>query len=340
MVVRIKETPELNVARHYRVAPEEKVVCVLCPQACVLREGEAGRCRVRKVKDGRLIAKSYGQVSSIALDPIEKKPLYHFYPGALVLSVGTVGCNLACRFCQNWEIAHGNPTTRYLAPEELVAMALQYRAKGNIGLAYTYSEPLVWYEYILDTAELAHQEGLKNILVTNGYINPGPLQELAPFLDGVNLDLKGWTDDFYRSNCEGRVKPVLETAEFLAKKTLLEVTTLLIPGENDQEEDLRALVGFLADLDPGIPLHLSRYFPHYRMTASPTPLETMKKAYRLAKERLHYVYLGNIAETEYIRTECPDCGGLWVERSTLSIRITGLEDGRCQKCGRKADLLY
>lgn len=341
MVVGIEKVEEVSIeARHYQVLPDQRVVCVLCPKACVLHEEETGRCCIRRVKEGRLIAESYGQVSSLALDPIEKKPLFHFYPGALILSVGTVGCNLACGFCQNWEIAHGAAETRYLAPEELVAMAMRYRRKGNIGLAYTYSEPLVWYEYIIDTATLAHKEGLKNILVTNGYINPEPLQELLPLIDAVNLDLKGWTDEFYKKNCEGRVKPVLETAKILADQVSLEVTNLLIPEENDREEEVKELVGFLADLDPRIPLHFSRYFPHYRMTTPSTPLKTMKRAYQLAKERLHYVYLGNIAETAYSRTECPQCGEVLVDRSSFSIRIIGLEGGHCRKCGRKADLVY
>jgi pyruvate formate lyase activating enzyme len=323
--------------------PDGAVLCTLCPQACRLQEGERGKCRVRFRRGDRIYLASYGQVSALALDPIEKKPLYHFYPGAAILSVGTIGCNLHCGFCQNWEIAHGEAPTEYLSPEDLVALADKYRARGNIGLAYTYSEPLVWYEYVYDTARLAREKGFKNVLVTNGYLNPEPLQELLPFIDAANLDIKAWIDDFYGRNCEGRVGPVKKAAAIMAKTVHLEVTNLLIPGENDGEEEIRELVRFVAGLDRRIPLHFSRYHPDYRMELPPTPLPVLEKAYRIAKEELYYVYVGNVStldgRTGYNRTNCPDCGQVLVERTGFSARVTGVAGDRCESCGREVDLV-
>lgn len=329
--------------RYFRLLEGGTVLCTLCPQSCRLQEGERGRCRVRFAHGGKVNLSSYGQVSALALDPIEKKPLYHFYPGAEILSVGTVGCNLRCGFCQNWEIAHGDAPTEYLSPKDLVELADNYRARGNIGLAYTYSEPLVWYEYVYDTARLARKKGLKNVLVTNGYLNPEPLRELLPYIDAVNLDLKGWEDNFYRRHCEGRVGPVLKTVEIMAEKVHLEVTNLLIPGENDREEEIGELVRFLAGLDRRIPLHFSRYFPNYRLELPPTPISILETAYKLAKEELDYVYVGNIDAVDermgYNRTNCPGCGQILVERTGFKARVTGVDGDCCGTCGREVDLV-
>jgi pyruvate formate lyase activating enzyme len=335
--LRTAERREVS-AHLYHVSGSGRVVCRLCPQACSLREGERGKCRVRMAQGDRIYLENYGQVTALALDPIEKKPLYHFYPGSYILSVGTFGCNLACRFCQNWEIAQEKAAAEYISPEELVHLAKRAEAKGNIGLAFTYSEPLVWYEYVFDTVRLAKQAGLRNVLVTNGFINPGPLQELLPYIDGVNLDLKGWTDHFYREYCAGRVRPALEIARLLAKSVHLEITNLLIPGVNDGETEIRELAAFVADLDQRIPLHFSRYFPNYQMDLPPTPVSTLHQAYHIAKERLDYVYLGNMADQRYSRTVCPECGEVWVERNGFSAKLLGLQTGRCQGCGREADL--
>lgn len=324
-------------ASYFHSLPGGKVVCTLCPQACLLQEGKTGLCRGRYVKKGKIYSSNYGRVSSLALDPIEKKPLYHFYPGSLILSVGTIGCNLACKFCQNWQIAHEEAETEEISPEDLVSLAIRYQPEGNIGIAYTYSEPLVWYDYILDTARLGREKGLKNILVTNGYINPKPLEELIPYIDGVNLDIKG-SDSFYENNCGARLEPVLNTASKLVGRVHLEVTNLLIPGENDREEEIVDLIRFLAELDKKIPLHFSRYFPQYRMTTSSTPMSKLEKAYTLAKEELYYVYLGNISDYRYSRTHCPECGELWVDRR-MNVAILGLKDGHCAACGREADLI-
>ena len=224
---KVREVP----AHLYRAVDSGRVVCGLCPQSCALQEGELGKCRVRVARSGKLYLENYGQVTALALDPIEK-PLYHFHPGSAILSVGTFGCNLACRFCQNWEIAQAETRAEDIQPEELVALAESAKARGSIGLAFTYSEPLVWYEYVLDSARLAKKAGLKNVLVTNGFINPAPLQELLPYIDGVNLDLKGWTDAFYREYCGGRVRPVLDIARLLAEQVHLKLP-ICSSGVND-----------------------------------------------------------------------------------------------------------
>lgn len=323
---------------YYQVLTDGNVLCTLCPQACRLAEGKRGQCRSRVARGKKLYTANYGRVSAIALDPIEKKPLYHFYPGSLILSVGTVGCNLHCQFCQNWRIAQDEAETEAVTPEALIALAVRAKEQGNIGLAYTYSEPVVWFEYILDTARLARQQGLKNVLVTNGYLNPEPLEELLPYLDGVNLDLKG-PDRFYRQYCGGRLAPVMKTAAQLVGRVHLEVTNLLIPGENDDPDTISHLVAFLADLDRKIPLHFSRYFPQYRLDIPPTPPSTLEQAYRLAREKLAYVYIGNLGDSRYSVTHCPRCGAALVERSAYQVKIDGIKDRHCVACGKEVDLI-
>lgn len=297
-------------------------------------------CRVRRREGERLYTLNYGRISSLALDPIEKKPLYHFYPGGLILSAGTTGCNLACGFCQNWEISQEEAPTRALAPGELIAIARHETGRGNIGLAYTYSEPAVWWEFLMDTAPLAKEAGLANVMVTNGYLNQDPLAELLPFLDAVNMDLKGFCDDFYRRTCHGRLAPVLAFAEaVVAAGVHLELTNLIIPGYNDGEEDLRALAAWVAGLDPGIPLHFSRYLPQYRFTAPPTPVETLERAFAIAREKLHHVYIGNAAVPDGRDTFCASCGAVLARREGFETRLTGVENGKCKACGSKAPFI-
>lgn len=291
-------------------------------------------CRVRRRDGEKLQTLNYGRISSLALDPIEKKPLYHFHPGALILSAGTLGCNLACGFCQNWQISQADAPTRFISPDALVALAERERAGGNIGLAYTYSEPSVWFEYLLDTAPLARERGLKNVMVTNGYLNQGPLAELLPYLDAANVDLKGMRDAFYRESCHGRLQPVLAFVEALAAAGVhLELTNLVIPGYNDAEADLRALVDWVAALDPAIPVHFSRYFPQYRFTAPPTPLATLRRAYDLAREKLRFVYIGNAAAGR--DTLCARCGATLVRREGFGADPAGVMRGRCRRCGER-----
>lgn len=286
----------MKLATHWvKKENSSEVRCLLCPHGCVISEGKQGRCRVRKNVAGKLYLLNYGLVTSLALDPIEKKPLKRFFPGKQVFSLGTFGCNFACSFCQNWQIAHQKEVaTHFLAPEEAVAKAKEFLPLGNVGIAYTYSEPLMWFEYVLETAKLAKEAGLKNVLVTNGYLNPQPLKELLPFLDAVNLDIKAFTQEFYEKLCQGRLAPVLHSAKLLASNCHLEVTTLLIPQQNDSPEEIAELAQWIAQLDRQIPLHLTRYFPNYKLQTSATARETMLRAKKVAEEYLDYVYLGNI----------------------------------------------
>ncbi|HHZ20786.1 MAG TPA: AmmeMemoRadiSam system radical SAM enzyme [Firmicutes bacterium] len=325
-------------AAYGRTRPDGRVACLLCPQGCVLGDGETGLCRVRVNKDGQLFTANYGQVTALALDPIEKKPLYHFHPGAAILSVGSFGCNLGCSFCQNWEISQQRRAGQLVAPEDLVELARKTQAEGNIGLAYTYAEPAVWWEFMLETAGRIRAAGLKNVMVTNGYLNPEPWEELLPYLDAVNLDVKAFTGDFYKRHCRGRLEPVLASVERLAGRVHLELTTLLIPGWNDGDDEIRTLAQWLAAIDPKIPLHLTRYYPQYQMDLPPTPPETLERAYRIAREKLDFVYIGNLA-TDHRHTLCPQCGALWVERSGWTGRVMGIADGRCRVCGLASPLV-
>lgn len=328
-------------ALYYEKKEQELAACRLCPKLCTIREGKSGFCRVRKNRAGTLYAANYGEVTSYGMDPIEKKPLYHFYPGALILSLGTVGCNLRCGFCQNWSIAHGNPDTVSVTPEQAVEMARRQVAGGyeNAGIAYTYSEPLMWYEFVLDTARLAARAGLKNVLVTNGYVNETPLRALLPYIDAMNIDVKGFTNDFYRKRCAGSLEPVLRTVAIACRECHVELTNLLVTGLNDTAEEIGRLVDWIASLDREIPLHFSRYFPNFETDLPPTPLETLKRAEAIARQKLAYVYLGNAPELGGQDTCCPDCGEKLIRRTGYTVRVTGLEGGACRRCGREINIV-
>lgn len=321
-------------AEYFEPLADHKVHCSLCPQDCTIRDGRTGFCRVRQNRGGVLYSLNYGQVSSIALDPIEKKPLYHFFPGSFILSAGTVGCNLRCGFCQNWQIAQQDAPTFTIPPAELVAMAKKRAEEGNIGIAYTYSEPGVWYEYVKDCAQLAKEAGLKNVLVTNGYLMPEPLAALLPYVDAVNLDIKAFTDDFYRRNCAGHLPPILQTAEIMQRYCHLEITTLVVPGENDSEEEIGALARWIAKhLGREVPLHLSRYFPNYRFQLPPTPILTLHRVREAAEEYLQFVYLGNVGGEEETTTFCPECGRELITRGRRV--ISRLQGETCPACGTR-----
>ena len=322
----------LTEARFYVKLPGEKVECHLCPHNCVIAPGKRGVCRVRENRAGRLITLNYGRCSSLALDPIEKKPLYHFYPGRLILSAGTAGCNFSCQFCQNWEIAQEEPETVVITPADLVHKA---REVDSLGIAYTYSEPLVWFEFVLATARQAREAGLKNVMVSNGFIQEEPLKELLPWIDAWNIDVKGFSLEFYRKVVHGDYRPVLQTAAAaVGAGSHVEITTLLVTGLNDNLDELRELVRWVAgNLGVDTPLHFSRYFPQYQMQAPPTPLETMRRARDMAREHLHYVYLGNVAGPEANNTYCPVCGELVIRRTGYHVSLPGLEGRRCRACG-------
>ncbi len=313
--------------------PNGQVGCELCPIGCRLRPGQDGPCASRTNNGGVMELLSYGHIVSAAVDPIEKKPLYHFHPAREILSVAAPGCNLHCLFCQNWTISQPmRVPTRKASPEDLVAEALR---TDSLGIAYTYSEPLVWFEFVRDTARLAREAGLKNVLVTNGFLNDAPLAELLPWIDAANIDLKSMDDRFYRRICKGRLKPVLAAIrQFHAAGVHLELTNLLIPGHNDSDAQISRLVDFIAGLEREIPLHFSAYHPAWKMEAPPTPPRTLLRALGIAEQRLPWVYLGNAALLEGRDTVCPDCGEMLVSRSGFQAKSWLKGRPVCPGCGR------
>jgi len=266
--------------------------CTICPHECDLDEGQKGFCKARICKNNEIICANYGLITSIAVDPIEKKPLYRFHPGRPILSVGSYGCNMSCSFCQNSGISQKIVSAEYISPQELVQIALT--VPDNIGVAFTYNEPLISYEYIMDTAPLLQQAGLKVALVTNGLINEEPFLKLLPFIDAVNIDLKAFTDSFYKKH-GGDLKTVKKSIELSAKHCHVEVTTLIIPDENDSAEEMRELTAWLASISLDIPYHISRFFPRYNMSEKqPTSKERLFELAEIARENLNFVYIGNI----------------------------------------------
>ena len=273
-----------------------KATCELCFHHCVLDDGQTGFCRARANRGGEIVSLNYGKVVSLALDPIEKKPLRRFHPGSMILSVGSFGCNLRCPFCQNHEISmagEGELRTEDISPEALADLAERMKPRGNIGVACTYNEPLIGYEYVRDCAELVHARGLVNVLVTNGTIEEAPWRALLPLIDAVNIDLKGFTTAWYK-RLGGDLETVKRNIAIAAECCHVEVTTLLVPGENNSEDEIRTLSGWLAGISPDIPLHLSRFFPRYRMTdRPPTDVEAVYHLADVAKASLKWVYTGN-----------------------------------------------
>jgi len=299
-------------ARYYDKLDEKKVRCCLCPQNCLIYPGHVGVCFVRYNQDGHLIPLTYGRVSSVHLDPIEKKPLYFFHPGSTILSVGAIGCNLGCPICQNWQIAQPKDLlkkgllprgdarqtvgcmTKPLSVARLVELAEQSVSKGNLGVAFTYNEPFIWFEYLLEAAKAIKAKGLKNVLVTNGYVNEEPLVEVLPYIDALNIDLKAFDEDFYR-RIGGHLKPVLRTIELANSDCHIEITNLLIPGLNTDKKQIADLVDWVADtVGRETPLHFSRYFPARRCKEPPTTAEDLMAAKKIAARRLKSVTLGNI----------------------------------------------
>ena len=318
---------------------EMNVQCQLCPKTCIIEPGQSGDCRVRINIDGTLRTVVYGYPCSIHVDPIEKKPLFHFLPASSILSIATVGCNLHCKNCQNWEISQANPEDSQAfacPPKKVIELAKQYNCPC---LAYTYTDPIVFYEYTYDTAVLARQNGIRNVLVTAGYINEQPWRKLLQYTDAANIDLKGITDDFYRNICSATLKPV-QQALIWAKQSgiLLEVTNLIIPTLNDKPEEIRQLVKWVKEnLGEDTPLHFSAFFPRYQMRNLPaTPLKTLDAAYDIAvSEGMQYVYIGNLLSRKGQNTYCPDCKTLLIERSGYTILQNKIKNGSCPKCSKK-----
>ena len=328
----------------YESLKDSRVQCHLCRHRCMIDDCKRGICNVRENRDGRLNTLVFGKLIARHTDPIEKKPLFHFFPGSSSYSIATVGCNFRCRFCQNADIAQ-MPTDRggmimgdRFTPEDIVAAAMQNNCRS---ISYTYTEPTIYFEFAYETARVAHAKGLKNVFVTNGYMSPEALEMIHPYLDAANVDLKAYNEDFYRSYCGARLSQVKETLKQMrALDIFLEVTTLLVPGLNDDPTELSGLTLFLRDeLGPETPWHISRFHPTYRLIdRQPTPVETLTQAREIGlKVGLHYVYTGNVPGDSGESTYCHQCGEVLINRRGFSIRQNRIKNGCCDQCGTPVD---
>lgn len=331
------EVSLLRKAEYAVSLPGNKVRCELCPHQCALSDGQTGICKVRRNIKGTLYSLVYSRPVALNNDPVEKKPLFHFHPGTKTFSLATAGCNMNCNFCQNWEISQATPdsVTPYdLTPAQVVALA---KKNGSDSISFTYTEPAVFFEYMRDIAKLAREQGLRTILVSCGYLNEKPLRELAKYLDAANIDLKGFSDEFYRTYTTAKLQPVLDTLKILKQEgVFIEVTNLVIPGANDTEGEIRQLARWVKEnLGADTPLHFSRFFPKYKLTARPpTPPATLEKARAIArKEGLRFVYVGNLSTDDGEDTFCPKCGKRIIDRNGFFIGANLLKDGRCPFCG-------
>ncbi|MEN8115525.1 MAG: AmmeMemoRadiSam system radical SAM enzyme [Bacteroidota bacterium] len=331
-------------ALFYKKLTDNQVQCELCPWNCLLKPGQTGNCRVRTNENGVLITEVYNRVAALGVDPIEKKPLYHFYPGKNILSIGEVGCNLHCSFCQNHNISQCFASEfkgfHNITSERIINEAL--KTWDNIGIAYTYNEPFTFYEFMLETARSAKTKGLKNVVVSNGYINGEPLEEVLPVIDAFNIDLKAFNEIFYRTHTKGKLEPVLQALKAIAKSEAhLEITNLIIPTLNDDETEFEDMVKWIgSELGKHTPLHLSRYFPQHKMKISPTPIAKLRTLYNIAKQRLNHVYLGNVSDQDKSSTYCTRCGELLISRNRYSTDLEQLgPDGNCKKCGTPSHII-
>jgi len=316
------------------------IECQLCPHFCKLKPGQTGICGVRKNTGRQIELMTYGAISGYASDPIEKKPLYHYFPGSKILSIGSYGCNMSCDFCQNFHISQNIPEShnRPMMPEQIVNEALN--ARKNLGIAFTYNEPVIWFEYMKDVAEGVKKAGMHTVVVSNGYVNSEPLSEMLEFIDAFNIDLKAFNNTFYRKLTGSYIDPVKSSLKQIAKSGRhLEITTLIIPNENDSEKEMLLQAEWIAsELGKSVPLHLSRYFPIYKRENPSTPDETLTRLYEIATSKLDYVYIGNTLSDKGQNTYCPKCGECVTTRSGYSTTLLNLEkDGKCNKCG---NLIY
>lgn len=317
---------------------KNKIKCTVCPRECLLSEGQKGFCKVRENKNGKINLIPYNFATGLAIDPVEKKPLYHFYPSSKVLSFGTFGCNMGCKFCQNYHMSKFEQNFEYsqkATPEMIVETAKKYSCKS---VAFTYNDPAVFIEYAIETAKLCRQEGIKTIAVTAGYINPSPAKEFYKYIDAANIDLKGFSENFYRKNCLAKLEPVLNTIKYVTNETdcVVELTTLLIDGENTESEDLKNEFNWITEeLGADIPVHLSAFHPAWKFSdRERTKAETLFMARNLAKETgLNYVYTGNIIDESSSTTVCPTCKRKLIIRNGYNTEILALKNGKCANCG-------
>ena len=327
-------------ARYWETEADGRIRCTLCPRDCRIRDGQAGFCFIRQNVGGRLVTLGWGRSTGFAVDPIEKKPLNHYRPGSGVLSFGTAGCNLGCRFCQNWDISKAkldDRRSREWDPARVVDLAVEM---GAPGIAYTYNDPVIWAEFAIDVAKEARRRGLFNVFVTAGYVGAKAREDIFAHMDAANVDLKGFTEGFYAKVTLAHLAPVLETLEWLAreKRTWVEVTNLVIPGLNDAPGETRALSEWIRDhMGPDVPLHFTAFHPDYKMTdRPPTPPRTLSEARRIARSvGLRHVYTGNVHDREGQTTFCPGCGAKVIERDWHAVRAARMRGGACAGCGTR-----
>ena len=342
----------------YEKLKNKRVKCLACAHYCQIMPGRTGICGVRLNKDGELYLLVYGKAAAVNVDPIEKKPLFHFLPGTEIFSIGTVGCNFGCDFCQNWDLSQSSKIVQQkikdpkekilklgklveygqdLPPEKIVKYCLERKIPS---LAYTYNEPVIFFEYIYDTAKLAHAQGIKNVFVSNGYESQEAMQEIHPYLDAINIDLKSFSERFYQKTCKAHLEPVLKNIKRAYEmKIWLEVTTLVVPGENDSNKELESIAKFIAGVSKGIPWHVTAFHPEYKMNDKPaTPAESLQKAYKIGKKAgLKYIYTGNVFDLEHQSTYCPKCGQLLIGRDWHTITESNIVNSKCPKCGMKIE---
>ncbi len=329
---------EFKEAKWWKEGKNGKIICTLCPRYCELGEGQKGFCYIRENINGKLYSTGYGRPTGFGLDPIEKKPLFHFLPGTSVLSFGTAGCNLGCKFCQNWTMSKSkleDVNALYASPEDVVKLALQYNAPS---IAYTYNDPTIFGEYVIDISQIARNSGIRNVMVTAGYIDKKARKDVYKYIDAANVDLKAFSEDFYRKLTLSHIAPVLDTLRWIKNETdiWLEITTLLIPGENDSDDELKAMADWIVkNLGDEVPLHFTAFHPDFMMRdKNPTPHSTLIKARKLAlKAGIKYCYVGNVHDYEGETTYCPNCGKPLIKRDWHSVYENNLVDGKCPDCG-------
>jgi len=325
----------MHIAKYWKNEKSNQIRCLLCPHLCLIDDNETGKCNVRFAKNGKLFTKVFGTIAAIQNDPIEKKPLYHFRPGKQIMSIGTVGCNLFCQHCQNWSLARYDGSyysQKKLSPQELIQYAK--KVPNNIGIAYTYNEPTVFFEFMLECATLAKKEKMDNVMITNGFINQNPLKELLPVIDAFNVDIKGFSEYFYKNNCKSELKPILNTVKTISKSdSHLELTNLVIPEKNDNKKEFEEMCRWISDnCNANTVLHLSRYFPAYKSSIEATDEKLLFSLLEIAKKHINYVYLGNVNRN--CNTKCRHCGAILIKRERYATQLVDLDEkSQCKICG-------